>query len=450
MQAEGPVVGPSGPCIGTTTAPPQETPAEEPPMQEAPVAGPSRSDTPAPMETGGVGDGPTWAKRVETSAEAEFQWARPLKRPRSQSRRRETGPRLPFPLQDTEGRLASIERLYEYVGEQPPPWDDVAGRAIRHLHPEILPRDAQRLRNQVSCMIAEYHLTSSARVSTTLSPVLPEAAKLLLPAIKMYVSNVSFEGTRDVRVLDCAKTLRVAVWLHHLDMAVGGDQSASETLDASWHCLGCLLESFLIPTTHDLTFREVVARCLYENRHNAQHRLNDLVRRRNQVCEELDDLVEAHKGASGSSRKRIKKEIDLRRKDLESLKGRISHEESYLQEDMPEQDVPESDDPLDQGAEAVMPPDSRANNAPSGGAVASVSGSSPGEDAAMEVDEGAVSLPPTSPVSREDDDLLDENEAVEVEASLAHLTVSSPSGQVGEGEGASIAEAPPPLEGEEV
>ena len=234
-------------------------------MLGAPVAGPSRPDTPAPMETGGAGDGQTWAEQVETSAEAEFQQARPPKCPRSQSRRREAGPRLPFPLLDEEGRLASVERLYEYVGEQPSPRDDVAGRAIRHLHPEILPRDAQRLGNQVSCMIAEYHLTSSARVSTTMSPVLPEAAKLLLPAIKMYVSNISFEGTRDVRVLDRAKTLRVAVWLHRLDMAVGGDQSASETLDASQHCLGRLLESFLIPTTHDLTFREVVARCLYEN-----------------------------------------------------------------------------------------------------------------------------------------------------------------------------------------
>ena len=253
-----------------------------------------------------------------------------------------------------------------------------------------------------------------------------------------------------MRVLDHAKTLRVAVWLHCLDMAVGGDQSASETLDASWHCLGCLLESFLIPTTHDLTFREVVACCLYKNQRDAQHRLNDLVRRRNRVREELDDLVEAHKGASGSSRKRIKKEIDLRCKDLESLKGRISHEESYLQEDMPEQDVPESDDPLDQGAEVVMPPDSGADDTPSGSAAAPVSGSSPGEDAAMEVDEGAVGLPPTSPVSREDDDLLDENKAMEVEAGLAHLTVLSPSGQVREGEGASVAEAPPPLEGKEV
>ena len=197
-------------------------------------------------------------------------------------------------------------------------------------------------------------------------------------------------------------------------------------------------------------FREVVARCLYENRRDVQHHLDDLVRHCNRVREELDDLVEAHKGASGSSRKRTKKEIDLQHKDLESLKGRISQEESYLQEDTPEQDVPESDDPLNRGAEVVRPPNSGADDAPSGGAVAPVSDSSHGEDAAMEVDEGAVSVPPTSPVSQEDDDLLDENEAVEVEAGLAHLTVLSPSGQVREGEGTSIVEAPPPREGEEV
>ena len=71
-QAEGPVVGPSGPSIGMTAAPPQETPAKESPMQEAPVADPSRSNTPAPMETGGAEDSQTWAEQVETSAEAEF------------------------------------------------------------------------------------------------------------------------------------------------------------------------------------------------------------------------------------------------------------------------------------------------------------------------------------------------------------------------------------------
>ena len=37
----------------------RETPAKEPPMSEAPVTDPSCPDTPAPMETGGAGDGQT-------------------------------------------------------------------------------------------------------------------------------------------------------------------------------------------------------------------------------------------------------------------------------------------------------------------------------------------------------------------------------------------------------
>ena len=233
-------------------------------------------------------------------------------------------------------------------------------------------------------------------------------------------------------------------------MAVGGDQSASEALDASRHCLGCLLESFLISTTHDLMFREVVACCLYKNRRDAECRLNELSKRHNRIHKELNDLMEAHRESSGSSRRRMKKEIDLQCKELEGLKGRISHEESYLQQDVPEQDAPQGDDALDQGPEMVMPPSSGVDDAPSEGAVVPVSSSSPGEDPTMEVNEGAIGPPLTIPVSQEDDDLLDENGAVEVEAGLAHLTVSSPSGQVREGEDASIPEAPPPLEGEEV
>ena len=265
------------------------------------MPGPSHSNTPALMETGRAGDGQSWADQAEASTEAEFRQARPLKCPRSQSRKWEAGLALPFPLQDTEERLTSVMRLYEHVRDQPPPRGGVAGKAIRHLHPHILPRDARHLGNQVVCMIAEYHLTSSTRISSTLSPVLPEAAKPLLPALKTYVPNISFKGTQDVRVLDHAKTLRVAVWLHRLDMAKRGDEMASETLDVSQHCLGHLLESFLVPATHDLSFSEVVVHCLYENQCDAQHRLNDLVMHCIRVREELDGLVEAHRAATGSS-----------------------------------------------------------------------------------------------------------------------------------------------------
>ena len=61
----------------------------------------------------------------------------------------------------------------------------------------------------------------------------------------------------------------------------------------------------------------------------------------------------------------------------------------------------------------------------------------------IEINEGAVGPPPTSLVSRDDDELLTDNDAAGVEAGLAHLTISSPSGQEVEGENASHAEALP-------
>ena len=413
-------------------------------MVEAPIPGPSHSSPPALMKTGRAADSQSWADRAEASTKAEFRQARPPKHPCSQSRKWDMGLTLPFPLQDSEGRHASVMRLYEHTAEQPPPPDGVAGEAIRHLHSHMSPQDARYLRNQVACMIAEYYLTSSARVSSTQSPILLEAAKPLLPNLKSYIPNISFEGLQDVRVMDHAKALRVAVWLHRLDMSIQGDEVASETLDTSQHCLGHLLELFLVPATHGLSFREVVAQCLYENWCDAQCRLDDLIMHHDRVHEELDGLMEAHRVATGAAQKWAKKDMDLRCHDLKSLKARISYEESHLQEGSPKRDVP--DDPPHGDAESEMSPKARADDAPSESATAPVPGSPPSEDPAMEVDEGAVGPPTISPVSRDDDELLSGNVTAGVEVGLAHLTVSSPSGQEVKGEEASCTESPPPPE----
>ena len=251
---------------------------------------------------------------------------------------------------------------------------------------------------------------------------------------------------RDVRVVDRTKALRVAVWLHRLDMSAQEDEAASQTLDASQHRLGHLLELFLVPATYGLSFREVVVRCLYENRCNTQLQLDSLIACHNRVWEELEGLMQAHRESTGADRRRVKKDMDLCCCDLESLKARISFVESHLREGSPERDV--LDDPPHREADTKMSPESRADDAPSDNAITLAPGPHPNEDPAMEVeiDEGAVGLPPSSPVSRDDDDLLSGNVAAGVEAGLAHLTVSSPSGQEVEGEEASRVEAPPPPE----
>ena len=240
-------------------------------------------------------------ERVKAGIDEEFQQDRPVKHHWSQSRRCEERVMLPFPLQDSEGRLASISQLYKHAGEQPAARHNVATRGIMHLHLEMLLHNATCLRNQVICMIAEYHLTSSARGPSSLSPLFVEVATTLLPPIKDYVPSIAFEGTRDVRVLDCARTLRVAAWLHRLDMSTGGDGMASETLETLQHSQGPLLDLFLTPMMSNHTFQEVVDRVLYENWRRAQCSLDDLRARRAHICEELDDLTKAHGEESDKS-----------------------------------------------------------------------------------------------------------------------------------------------------
>ena len=269
-----------------------ETPATSssepsPGATETPIT--CSDDTPAPMETGRVGDSQSWADQVKANLDEEFQEDRPAKRRRSQSKRWEERPTLPFPLQDNKGRCASVQQLYQHAGEQPRAHHNVAAQGIIHFHPEMLPREARRLRNQVLCMIAEYHLTGSAQGPLSLSPVLPEVVTTLLPPIEDYVPGGTFQGSRDVRVIDRARTLRIAAWLHCLDMWVRGDGMASQ------HSQGPLLDLFLAPMMSSLTFKEVVDCVLNENWHEAESSLDNLWGHRAQIRGELDDLTKAHR-----------------------------------------------------------------------------------------------------------------------------------------------------------
>ena len=157
----------SRPCAGATAAPITETPVAVVPVAKAPVAETpvaeapvdetpgteapvAPSSTPAPMETGGVGDGQSWADRMEAGEDEAFQRSRPVKCTQSQSRRHEPKPPLPFPLRDSEGRLVSISQLYTHAAEQPVAHHNVAGNAIMHLHLEVLLQNARCLGNQVT------------------------------------------------------------------------------------------------------------------------------------------------------------------------------------------------------------------------------------------------------------------------------------------------------------
>ena len=227
-------------------------------------------------------------------------------------------------------------------------------------------------------------------------------------------------------------------------MLVGGDGMASQTLEATRHSRGPLLELFLAPMTGSLIFKEVVNCVLNENRCRAKSSLDDLQGHHAQIHGELDDLIKAHGEESDkSSQKRIKKEIDLRQKDLESIRAAISHHESNLGQDQQEDITPSdnslSDHGVGEAAEAEMATALEADDAPSGSATTQPSDPPPaeGQARAMEVDDEDSSPPPASPISPADD-LLTGGGVVGVEADLAHLTVSSPRDPDGSSEDASI------------
>ena len=128
---------------------------------------------------------------------------------------------------------------------------------------------------------------------------------------------------------------------------------------------------------------------------------------------------------------RLKREIDLRRKDIECLKAAISHHQSNLGRGESGDAAPNDDDSSDHGAgkavESEMAIAPETGNTPSVNAPEQSSDPPPAKSQphAMEVDNKQGDPPPASPVSPADDDLLTGGGAANIEGDLANLMVLS-------------------------
>ena len=193
------------------------------PEREGSMTQGAPSDPPIPMETGGVGDGQSWVEQVKAGTEEEWRRDRPAKHRQSSPRKWEVWSPHPFPLQDSEGRHEAVQQLYHHAGECTLAHHDVAAQGMASHHPDLESGMAKSLNNMVLCMILEYHLMCLSQGPSYVSLVLLEAAKNLLPSMEEYLAGGDFQGTQNLR----AKTLWMAVCLHHLDMAAAGDRMAS-------------------------------------------------------------------------------------------------------------------------------------------------------------------------------------------------------------------------------
>ena len=135
---------------------------------------------------------------------------------------------------------------------------------LQEIHPEMGAEELQCLNNQVLLMIAKYHLMSTSQGTHRILPVLPEGAAQLMPPLDEYLPG-PFDGCRDVRVTDRAQILRVATWLHRLDLSAtyGVEIAASPRVED--YDMGPLLEYFLMPRLSSLTLQEVATRVAQEN-----------------------------------------------------------------------------------------------------------------------------------------------------------------------------------------
>ena len=104
-------------------------------------------------DTGGAGDSSGRSGRV-TSREPRTARSCSKKRRRSQSRRRDSRPTVPFPLQEHEGRLQALWTLYEEAGEHRLASEMTALHGLQVSHPEMGAEELQCLNNQVLLMIA--------------------------------------------------------------------------------------------------------------------------------------------------------------------------------------------------------------------------------------------------------------------------------------------------------
>ena len=221
---------------------------------------------------------------------------------------REAGGRIsepqgpPYPIGTVEARREAVGQIYDQVDGKDPPSHNIASEALRAYYTRVDPQTLNTWACQILCMIAEYHMACMTRGSPVTSLIVPRELEERLPPLADYVPPKDRSGATDVRVRDHrARTLRVAVWCHRLDMALSKDPASSGSLVRSRHRLGCLLAYFLGPRTiWELQFEDVVTQVLKENLRHVEKRCTDAAsslqkcnKQQTQLRTEFDAMSEA-------------------------------------------------------------------------------------------------------------------------------------------------------------
>ena len=181
-------------------------------------------------------------------------------------------PGPPYPIGPAEARREAVGQIYDRVDGKEPPSHNITSRALQAYYTRVDPQTLDTWACQILCMITEYHMACMTRGSPVTSPIVPRGLEECLPPLAGYTPPEDQSGTTDVRVRDHrARTLRVAVLCHQLDMALSKEPASSGSLVRSRHHLGSPLAYFLGPgTAWELRFEDVVTQVLKENQRHIE------------------------------------------------------------------------------------------------------------------------------------------------------------------------------------
>ena len=140
-------------------------------------------------------------------------------------------PGPPYPIGMAEVRQEAVGQIYDRVDRKELPLHNITSEALRTYYTRVDPQTLSTWACQILCMISEYHMACVTRGSPVTSPIVPRELEECLPPLADYTPPKDWSGATDVWVRDHqARTLRVAVWCHWLDMVLSEEPASSGSL----------------------------------------------------------------------------------------------------------------------------------------------------------------------------------------------------------------------------
>ena len=181
-----------------------------------------------PQAEAGAGDSQSWYNR----AVQEEEWKEANKKLSAEVKRLQKALARSSSSTITPGsaRPKELKEVYKQVATSEWPQGNITSPAIQAHYPTLHHGQWGALSSQTLAMIVEYHTACVINGSSTTSPIPSQEIEERLSPLVNYTRPAG-TGITDVRVQDNkAKSLRVAVWLHRLDMSLSQEEDASRCL----------------------------------------------------------------------------------------------------------------------------------------------------------------------------------------------------------------------------